>query len=98
MSFEICSGAQHGCALSPTFFDCIIDWILGQALQGYTGVLVGTNVTVSYLASADDIVILSNRYREMQDLFEAVNRHVAAVAMSINASKTKVMQALTPSE
>ncbi len=53
---------------------------------------------MSDLAYADDIVILSRSYSEMQGLIEAVNRHAAAVGMSINAAKTKVMPALIPGE
>ncbi len=52
MPFEIRSGVRQECALSPTLFNYIIDWILGQGLQDYTGVQVGANVHVS------DIVIL----------------------------------------
>ncbi len=44
---------------------------------------------MSDLAYADDIVILSGSYSEMQGLLEAVNRHAAAVGMHINASKTR---------
>ncbi len=55
-------------------------------------------VTINHLAYADDIVILSSSYSEMQNLLEAVNRHAAAVGMRINASKTKVMSALIPGE
>ncbi len=53
---------------------------------------------MSDLAYADDIVILSSSYSEMQGLLEAVNRHAVAVGMRINASKTKVMSALIPGE
>ncbi len=53
---------------------------------------------MSDLAYADDIVILSSSYSEMQGLLEAVNRHAAAVGMRINASKTKAMPALIPGE
>ncbi len=41
---------------------------------------------MSDLAYADDIVILSSTYNEMQGLLEAVNRHAAAVSMRLNAS------------
>ncbi len=98
MPFKIRSGVRQGCALSPTLFNYIIDWILGQALQDYPAVQVGATVHVSDLAYADDIVILSSSYSEMQDLLDAVNRHDAAVGMRINASKTKVMSALVPDE
>ncbi len=64
----------------------------------YPGVKAGANVHVSDLAYADDIVILSSSYSEMQGLLEAVNRHASAVGMRINASKTKVMPALIPGE
>ncbi len=72
-------------ALSPTLFNNIIDWILGQALQDYPGVQVGANVHVSNLAYANDIVILSSSYSEMQGLLEVFYRHIAAVGMRINA-------------
>ncbi len=95
---EIRSGVRQRCALSPTLFNYIIDWILGQALQDFSGVQVGANVHASDLAYADDIVIHSSSYSEMQGLLEAVNRHVAAVGLRINASKTKVMPAVIHSE
>ncbi len=88
MPFEIRSGVRQVCALSPTLFNYIIDWILGQALLDYPGVQVGAN----------NNEILSRSYSEMQGLLEAVNRHAAAVGMRINASKNKVMPALIPGE
>ncbi len=60
--FEIRSGVFQGFVLSPTLFNYIIDYILGQTLQGYAGVHVGTNVHVSNLAYADEIMLLSNNY------------------------------------
>ncbi len=92
------SDSMPQCALSPTLFIYIIDWILDQAQQDYSGVQVEANVHVSDLAYADDIVILSSSYIKMHGLLEAVNRHAAAVGMRINASKTKVMSALIPGE
>ncbi len=67
-------------------------------MQGYSGVQVGAIVHVSDLTYADNIVLLSNSYREMQGLLEAVNRHAAAVGIHINASKTTVLSALVPDE
>ncbi len=74
MPFEIRSGVQQGCALSPTLFNYVLDWILRQALQDYPGVQVGANVHVSDLAYADDIVLLRSSCSQMQGLLEAVNR------------------------
>ncbi len=81
-----------------TLFNYIIDWILGQALRDYPGVKAGANVHVSDLAYVHDNVNISSSYSEMQDLLEAVNRHVTAVGTRINASKTKVMSTLIPGE
>ncbi len=52
-------------SLSPTLFNYIIYWILGQALQDLPGVQVGAKVHVSDFAYADDIVILSSSYSEI---------------------------------
>ncbi len=75
MPSEIRSCVRQGCALSPTLFNYIIDWILGQAPKDYPGVQVGANVHVSDLAYAGDIAIPGSSYSEMQGLFEADNRH-----------------------
>ncbi len=71
---------------------------LTYPFQDYPGVQVGANIHVSHLASANDIVILSSSYIEMQGLLESVNHHAAAVGMRINASRTKMMSALIPGE
>ncbi len=78
--FEIHSAIRQGCALTPSLFNYSIDWILGQALQNYSGVYVIINVHVSGLT--DDIVILSSSYWEIQDLLEAVNRHATNCLLS----------------
>ncbi len=58
-------------------------WILDQALQDFPKVQVGANIHVLNLSYANDIVILSSSDSEMQGLFEAVNRHAAAIGMSL---------------
>ncbi len=69
-----------------------------MALQDYPRFQVGANIHVPNLAYANDIVIFSSSYSEMQVLFGAVNRHVTAIGMSIKASKAKVMSAINPGE
>ncbi len=49
---------------------------------------------VPHPAYADDIVLLSSNNRKVQDLFEAVNHHAAAVGMHTNV----VTSALIPGE
>ncbi len=56
------------------------------------------NVPVSGLAYIDDVVFLSNSYRDKQGPIEAVNYHAKAVSMHINASEIKGMSALNPTD
>ncbi len=73
-----------------------MDWILGQALHYYPQVQVGANIHEPNLDYANDIVILSSSYIEMQGQLGAVNRHAASIDIRIKASKTKEMSALIP--
>ncbi len=56
------------------------------------------HVLVPDLAFADDNALLSNSYSEMQGLFEAVDRRIAAVGMRITATKANAMSSLIPCE
>ncbi len=51
------------------------------------GVRVGTSVHRSDLAYADDIVLLSSNYREMQDLLEAANNRSEHVYQRIEEQR-----------
>ncbi len=51
LPFEIRFDVRQGCALSPTLFNYIINWILGQALQDYPWAQVGANVHESNLTT-----------------------------------------------
>ncbi len=55
----------------------------------------GANACVTDLADADDTLILSSSYREIQGLLTAVNHHAATIGMRISATMTKGMSALT---
>ncbi len=95
LAFETRSGVRHGCALSSTLFNYVIDCILSQGFQGCPWARV---VHVFDLADADDPVLLSNTYWEMQSLLESVKCHAAAVGMRINASKMKTISEHIPFE
>ncbi len=80
-SFEIRFGVRQECALSPTFFHYIVDWIIDQATQDYSVVKAGFSVHVP------DPMFLSSNYRVMPGLFEAVNHYANAVRMHTNTPK-----------
>ncbi len=68
MHFEIRSAARQGCALSPTFFKWIIDWILAQALQAYPGESINTILHASCISLNQT---RSNECREVEVPLEA---------------------------
>ncbi len=72
-----------------TLVNHINDYMLGQALHGYPGVRVGTNVHVTGFAFAYDVVLLSNSQRVMQDLLEVVKSHAAAVGSALTLRKPR---------
>ncbi len=57
-----CSGVALKHAFSPGSFNYIINWIVCQTLQGYTGVQVGTSIQVPDPTYADDVVHLIEIY------------------------------------
>ncbi len=67
--------------------------IIGRTMQNYSGVQCRTNVHVSGLAYAEDIVLLTNIYGEMQTPPTAINNHATAVTMRITAPKGEVVSA-----
>ncbi len=87
-------GVTHRLLRYAPAFDKDVLSPLPSSTTSATGVQVGTNFHAPDLDYADDVVLLSNSYMEMQSLHEAVSRHAAAAGMCINASKTKVMSAL----
>ncbi len=54
--------------------------------------------TSSGLAHAEDIILLSNNYRDMQHLLEAVKHNAVAAGKRINVSNAKLISAFIPAE
>ncbi len=53
---------------------------------------------MSDLAYAEDIISLSNNYRDMQYLLEAVQHNAATAGKRINVSNAKLISAFIPAE
>ncbi|MDY6930075.1 MAG: reverse transcriptase family protein [Pseudomonadota bacterium] len=96
--FRIVTGVRQGCALSPTLFNYVVDWVLSHALESHPGVHLGPNFNLTDLAYADDVVILGPTFSEVQQAINDVNRFSQGVGLRINIAKTKVLTALVPDD
>ncbi len=54
---------------------------------------VSSTVSITDLAYADDIALLSDSFEAVRQAPEGVERYAAAVGLHINAAKTKVLSA-----
>ncbi len=74
--------------MSSTLVNYIIDWILRTELQDVPGVQVGSTVSITNLAYADDIALLGDSFEAVQEALEGVERYAAAVGLRVFAAKT----------
>ena len=88
--FPIASGVRQGCLLSPCVFNLALEWVIRQLRTEGCGVRVGRH-TLSVLAYADDVVLLSDNMTQLEQTFEAFTRAAEKIGLRINADKTKIM-------
>ena len=81
----ICRGLRQGDPLSPVLFNAVIDLALKQ-LDSNIGVRVG-NDTLSCMAFADDLVILSNTPKGLQSQFALIENALGTCGLTSNAGK-----------
>ncbi len=58
-----------------------------------TGFQVSTTLALTDLTYADDIAILGDSYKAVQEMVNGVHRFANAVGLRINAANTKVLSA-----
>ena len=67
-SFEVRTGVQQGCLLSPFLFLLAIDWIMTSVTKsGDNGIQWTTWEQLDDLDYADDLALLSHNHLQMQD-------------------------------
>ena len=91
--FTVTTGVRQGAILSPTLFNCCIDWAMKEALDNQD---LGIQLTslpdrLTVLDYADDIAILAKTSQELQLMVDRVAATAARLGLCINAAKTKVM-------
>ena len=99
--FKILAGVMQGDTLAPFLFVIVLDYALGQAIQGREEELGFTlhrrrsrrvpAVSICDLDFADDIALLSNQIEQARSLVHSVEQECKKVGLALNSSKTKAM-------
>jgi hypothetical protein len=79
-------GVRQGDPLSPLLFNAVIDWVMSEVDRRF-GAKVG-KLTVTYLAYADDIVLLTESPIVMQEMLDTVTEALALAGLQVNEEKS----------
>ena len=89
--FSSTKGVLQGNNKSPTLFNVYLNSLLRELKSCEAGVAVDESVKISFLAYADDIVLLSDTEAGLQKLINVVNNWCLRWRMKVNVNKTKIM-------
>ena len=78
-------GVLQGDPMSPTLFNLV----LNEALRGLAGGIQYGESKLNYLAFADDIVVLANSPKELQEQLTNLYKRLKAFGLEINPDKCK---------
>ena len=91
--FEILSGLRQGCVLSGFLFLLVIDWIMRKTLeQGKMGIRWKMTESLEDLDYADDIVLVAETWRHIQNKLDNMNHFGMQTGLKINVDKTKSLR------
>jgi hypothetical protein len=95
--FGLDVGVRQGCALSPLLFAIFINGLAKEVKAKNVGVNVervndeGKSVPASILLYADDIVLLAESKKKLQQLMDVVTENAHKWRYEVNQSKSKVV-------
>ena len=91
--FQIGTGVRQGCLLSPLLFLIAIDWTMKRSTEHHrTGIQWNLFSQLEDLDFADDLALLSETHKHMQQKTERLQEKSSQLGLKINGGKTKVMK------
>ena len=88
--FEIERGVRQGCILSPLLFNIFMADV-SKRLGEENGVYLDKDAKTSAMIWADDIILLSETEKGLQDLLNKLSEYCEENELTINIDKTKIM-------
>ncbi len=89
--FKTDNGCRQGDVLSPTAFSIIINDLLKELNTSGLGIKLDTELVISVLAFADDIVLMAESAENLQKLIDIVHRWSAKWRFIVNPEKSQVV-------
>ena len=89
--FRTTVGVRHGCLLSPTLFNIVLERIMTEALEDYKGSVSIGGRTSTNLCFADDIDGFAGSKEDLASLVECLDTTSATFGMEVSAEETKLM-------
>ena len=86
--FELNTGVRHGCVMSPVLFSFFINGLAKEINKRTKGICVGDR-KVRLLMYADDIVLMSETKRDLQNMLDVVTTYSKKWRFRLNPKKGK---------
>lgn len=90
--FKVETGVRQGCLLSPLIFLLVIDWVMKETTKLPRGIQWTLHKKLEDLDFADDIGLLSNTQKQMQEKTSTLQENARRVGLKVNITKSKVMR------
>ena len=86
--FDLQTGVRQGCVMSPVLFSFFINGLAKEIKRKAQGVQIGED-RVTLLLYADDIVLLAETQKDLQDMLDIVTSYSKKWRFRVNPKKGK---------
>lgn len=83
-------GVRQGDTISPKLFIAVLEEVFNEINWNGKGIIINDE-RLNHLRFADDIVLISNSTKELNDMIEELDKVSIQVGLKMNLQKTKVM-------